>query len=156
MIGASDKSRAAILARIRQRQGRGASSRPSQAELEAVETYVARHPLGPLPPVEDDVVTRFRRRAEAMQSTTEAVDGMPDVPRAVARYLAAHGLAPTGCVWPRLGQLDWASAGLRLEPRAAEDRDAVGVTVGLPKRHAAKSEAPKDDLDSLIDALDNF
>jgi L-lactate dehydrogenase complex protein LldG len=128
VIGASDKARAAILARIRQRQGRGASSRPSPAELEAVETYVGRHPRGPLPPVEDDVVTRFRRRAEAMQSTTEVVDGMPDVPRAVARYLAAHGLTPTGCVWPRLGQLDWASAGLRLEPRAAEDRDAVGVT----------------------------
>ncbi|MGH8682986.1 MAG: LutC/YkgG family protein, partial [Burkholderiales bacterium] len=34
----------------------------------------------------------------------------------------------TGCVWPRLAPLDWASAGLRLEPRAAEDRDAVGVT----------------------------
>jgi len=105
MIGASDKARAAILARIRSRQGRGASSRPSQAELEAVETYVARHPLGPLPPVEDDVVTRFRRRAEAMQSTTEAVDGMPDVPGAVARYLQAHGLALTGCVWPRLARL---------------------------------------------------
>jgi len=35
-------------------------------------------------------------------------------------------------------------------------RDAVGAAVGLPKRHTAKSESPKDDLDSLIDALDNF
>jgi L-lactate dehydrogenase complex protein LldG len=128
VIGASDKARAAILARIRKRQGRGASSRPSPAELEAVETYVGRHPRGPLPLVADDVVTRFRHRAEAMQSTTEAVDGMPDVPRAVARYLDAHGLAREGCVWPRLAWLDWASAGLRFEPRAAEDRDAVGVT----------------------------
>lgn len=128
MIGASDKARAAILARIRKRQGRGASSRPSPAELEAVETYVRCHPRGPLPPVAEDVVTRFRRRAEAMQSTTEAVDGMPEVPGAVARYLDAHGLGRAGCVWPRLAWLDWASAGLRLEPRAAEDRDAVGVT----------------------------
>ena len=35
-------------------------------------------------------------------------------------------------------------------------RQAVGAAVGLPKRHAAKSNEPKDELDSLIDALDNF
>jgi NAD-dependent dihydropyrimidine dehydrogenase PreA subunit len=36
-------------------------------------------------------------------------------------------------------------------------RDAVGTTVGLPKRHSdSASSQPKDDLDSLIDALDNF
>jgi len=35
-------------------------------------------------------------------------------------------------------------------------REAVGASVGLPKRHAASSSEPKDELDSLIDALDNF
>jgi NAD-dependent dihydropyrimidine dehydrogenase PreA subunit len=35
-------------------------------------------------------------------------------------------------------------------------RQAVGASVGLPKRHTAKSDEPKDELDSLIDALDNF
>jgi NAD-dependent dihydropyrimidine dehydrogenase PreA subunit len=35
-------------------------------------------------------------------------------------------------------------------------RPAVGTSVGLPKRHAAQSEQAKDELDSLIDALDNF
>ncbi len=35
-------------------------------------------------------------------------------------------------------------------------RQAVGAIVGLPKRHAAQSEQAKDELDSLIDALDNF
>jgi NAD-dependent dihydropyrimidine dehydrogenase PreA subunit len=35
-------------------------------------------------------------------------------------------------------------------------RQTVGMTVGLPKRHAAKTDEPKDELDSLIDALDNF
>jgi len=36
-------------------------------------------------------------------------------------------------------------------------RQAVGATVGLPKRHeATTANAPKDELDSLIDALDNF
>ncbi len=127
-IGDSDGARREILARIRRGQGRGAASRPSQAELAAVQTYVAAHPRGPLPPVEDDLVARFRARAEAMQSTTEMVERRADVPAAAARYLAAQGLPNTGCVWPALAALDWAGAGLALEARGAEDRDAVGVT----------------------------
>jgi NAD-dependent dihydropyrimidine dehydrogenase PreA subunit len=35
-------------------------------------------------------------------------------------------------------------------------RQAVGATVGLPKRHEQAAIQPKDELDSLIDALDNF
>jgi NAD-dependent dihydropyrimidine dehydrogenase PreA subunit len=35
-------------------------------------------------------------------------------------------------------------------------RQAVGTSVGLPKRHSAETNEPKDELDSLIDALDNF
>jgi NAD-dependent dihydropyrimidine dehydrogenase PreA subunit len=35
-------------------------------------------------------------------------------------------------------------------------RQAVGATVGLPKRHESKGADTKDELDSLIDALDNF
>jgi L-lactate dehydrogenase complex protein LldG len=124
----SDRARAAILARIRERQGRGAASHPSQAELEAIETYVARHPAGPLPEIADDVVARFRARAESMQSTTDRVAALAEVPAAVARYLRVNGLPLAGCVWPRLAGLDWAGAGLALEPRAASDRDAVGVT----------------------------
>ena len=128
-IGASDRARAAILARIRDRQGRGAASRPSQAELEAIETYIARHPAGPLPEVEDDVVARFRARAESMQSTTDRVARARRRCRRRSRsYLKANGLPLAGCVWPRLAALDWAGAGLALEPRAAADRDAVGVT----------------------------
>jgi L-lactate dehydrogenase complex protein LldG len=127
-IGASDAARKEILARIRAAQGRGASSRPSQAEIDAVETYIAAHPRGPLPDVADDLVARFRARAEAMQSTTEMVERLADVPATAARYLAANGLPRTGCVWPALGGLDWRGAGLALEARGAEDRDAVGVT----------------------------
>jgi L-lactate dehydrogenase complex protein LldG len=127
-IATSDRARAAILGRIRDRQGRGASSRPSQAELEAIETYVSRHPAGPLPEIADDVVARFRGRAESMQSTTDRVAALADVPAAVAKYLQANGLPLAGCVWPGLAALDWAGAGLALEPRAAHDRDAVGVT----------------------------
>ena len=104
-LATSDRARAAILARIRDRQGRGAASRPSQAELEAIETYVARHPAGPLPAIGDDVVTWFRARAESMQSTTERVATTAAVPAAVARYLKANGLPLAGCVWPRLAAL---------------------------------------------------
>jgi len=35
-----------------------------------------------------------------------------------------------------------------------DGRDAVGLTVGIPKRQANKVQEPKDDLDNLMDALD--
>lgn len=127
-IGGSDAARREILARIRAAHGRGASSRPSRAEVEAVETYVARHPRGPLPAIDEDLVACFRSRAEAMQSTTELVARLADAPAAAARYLASGGLPRAGCVWPALAGLDWAGAGLQLAARGAEDRDLVGVT----------------------------
>jgi NAD-dependent dihydropyrimidine dehydrogenase PreA subunit len=36
----------------------------------------------------------------------------------------------------------------------ADGRAAVGLTVGIPKRQAHKKDAPKDDLDKLMDSLD--
>jgi ferredoxin len=36
----------------------------------------------------------------------------------------------------------------------ADGRQAVGATVGLPKRQDKSDAKPKDDLDSLIDSLD--
>jgi L-lactate dehydrogenase complex protein LldG len=122
-LSARDK----ILARIRKAQGRG-GSRPSQAELEAVETYLRAHPRGTLPKVEADLVARFRARAEATQCTTEEVIRAADIPQAVARYLSAGKLPAAGCVWPQLADLDWKGAGLALEPRGAKDDDPVGVT----------------------------
>src|SRR3989475_199377 len=124
-------SREKILARIRKAQG-GGGSRPSQAELEAVETYLRAHPRGTLPPVGADLVARFRARAEAMQSTTEEVAAEADVPAAVARYLKGGGLPLAGCTWPQLAHLDWKGAGLALEPRAANGDDAVGEGQAAP------------------------
>jgi L-lactate dehydrogenase complex protein LldG len=120
-------SRDRILARIRKAQGRGAS-RPSQAELQAIETYLRAHPRGTLPKVEGDLVARFRARAESMQSTTEEVAGEGEVPAAVARYLKAASLPPSGCVWPQLAHLEWKAAGLALEAHGAGADDALGVT----------------------------
>jgi hypothetical protein len=36
----------------------------------------------------------------------------------------------------------------------ADGRQAVGLTVGIPKRQADKVQGPKDDLDQLMDSLD--
>jgi len=126
-IGNSNDARAKIFGRIRKAQGRG-SSRPSQAEQEAVQTYLGAHPRGPMPEIAGDLVVRFRAKAESMQSTTEEVAREADVPEALARYLRANGLPLSGCVWPLLARLDWKSAGLDLAPRAAQGDDPVGVT----------------------------
>ncbi|MDX1374881.1 MAG: lactate utilization protein C, partial [Burkholderiales bacterium] len=53
---------------------------------------------------------------------------LEDAPAALRRYLDAHGLPASGCVWPALAALDWAGAGLALAARAARDEDAAGVT----------------------------
>jgi NAD-dependent dihydropyrimidine dehydrogenase PreA subunit len=37
-----------------------------------------------------------------------------------------------------------------------DGRQAVGLTVGIPKRQAEKPQGPKDDLDKLMDALDEL
>jgi NAD-dependent dihydropyrimidine dehydrogenase PreA subunit len=37
-----------------------------------------------------------------------------------------------------------------------DGREAVGLTVGIPKRQAGKAQGPKDDLDKLMDALDGL
>ncbi|MCI0455653.1 MAG: ferredoxin family protein [Gemmataceae bacterium] len=37
-----------------------------------------------------------------------------------------------------------------------DGRDAVGMSVGIPKRQADKPQQPRDDLDNLIDALDDL
>lgn len=125
-----DKSTAArsrILSKIRRAQGRGAS-RPSEAELEAVETYLRAHPRGPAPRVAEELVARLRARAESMQTTTDLVADWPEVPDAVARYLQANGLPTAGCVWPQLARLDWRGAGLDLAGREARGEDLLGVT----------------------------
>jgi L-lactate dehydrogenase complex protein LldG len=120
-------SRETILAKIRRLQGRGGNA-PSPAETEQLETYLKRHPRGPLPEVGGDLIARFRAKAEAASSTTDRVGSEREVPAAVARYLEAHKLPKNGCVWPSLAQLEWQGAGLALEARAANGEDLVGVT----------------------------
>ncbi len=44
----------------------------------------------------------------------------------------------------------------RDEQLIAAGRDAVGIAVAVPKRHADKLDDPKDELDNLIDQLDDL
>ena len=120
-------SREDILAEIRRRQGHGGAS-PQAAEREQLQTYLRAHPRGPLPEVSGDLAARFCTRAEASASTCDRVAAMVEAPAAVARYLEAHRLPTSGCVWPSLAGLDWKAAGLELEPRAARAEDMIGVT----------------------------
>lgn len=126
-IGKSDAARKAILGRIRRAQGHGGTA-PSGDERAEVETYIRAHPRGPIPRVEDDIVVRFRARAESMQTTTDMVESMGDAPAAAARFLKAGRLPMTGCVWPQIAHLDWRGAGFDLAARAAVADDLIGVT----------------------------
>ena len=120
-------SREDILAAIRRRQEHGRAS-PSLAERQQLQEYLRAHPRGPMPQISEDLVERFRAHAEASASSCERVSVLEEVPPAVARFLDAHRLPKSGCVWPRLAALDWHAAGLSLEPRAAGGDDMVGVT----------------------------
>lgn len=120
-------ARERILERIRRAQHRGGGA-PGADEQDLVRTYLRAHPRGPLPALDRDLVERFRARAAALASTVDAVANERDAPGAVARYLDAHKLARSGCVWPRLAALDWRGAGLALDARAAVGADAIGVT----------------------------
>jgi hypothetical protein len=44
----------------------------------------------------------------------------------------------------------------RDEQLVAAGREAVGMTVGMPKRNPAQADEPKDELDNLIDELDEL
>ena len=128
----SSRARGNILSRVRRAQGRGAgiadpADIPS-AEREALASYLRARPRGPLPPVGADTVGHFRERAAVMQSTTDRVADWDSVPAAVARYLADRNLPARGCVWPSIGDCDWASAGIAVEARGAVDKDLIGIT----------------------------
>lgn len=119
-------ARQAIFQRIRTAHRRPAQA--TEAELNAVQDYLRRHPEGPRPALGADLVEHFKAQALRMSDTVEQVAAMADVPTAVARYLAGIGVAPAAIAWQTLSGLDWAAAGLAVECRPPVDRDLVGIT----------------------------
>jgi L-lactate dehydrogenase complex protein LldG len=119
-------ARRSILARIRAAQGRDAA--PAPHEREAVADYLARHPQGPRPAIEGDLVAHFVEQAKKMATTVDEVTQLADVPAAAARYLASLDLQTQAVAWQSLERFDWTGAGLSVEFRKPEDRDLVGLT----------------------------
>ncbi|NIE64892.1 lactate utilization protein C [Burkholderia sp. Ax-1719] len=119
-------ARRSILARIRAAQGRDAA--PAPHEREAAADYLARHPQGPRPVIEGNLVAHFVEQAKKMATTVDEVTQLADVPAAAVRYLASLGLPTQAVAWQTLESFDWTGAGLSVEFRKPEDRDLVGLT----------------------------
>ena len=126
-------ARDAVFASIRKALGRGG---PDDAALARARTYLAARTQGPRPAMPADLVTRFVERATDMASTVERIGALGEVPAAVARYLDGLALPPAleaqkshqGVCWPSLAALDWAGAGLAVEPRPTTGHDRLGIT----------------------------
>jgi L-lactate dehydrogenase complex protein LldG len=119
-------ARRAIFSRIRKAQNR--PDQPTQAERDAVQDYLQRHPVGPRPDIGQDLVKRFREQALRMTDTVDEVETVAEVPAAAAKYLDSIGVEKNAIAWRTLTGLPWADAGLQLEFRKPRNEDMVGIT----------------------------
>jgi L-lactate dehydrogenase complex protein LldG len=119
-------ARRAIFSRIRKAQSR--PDQPTQAERDAVQDYLQRHPVGPRPDIGQDLVKRFREQALRMTDTVDEVETVAEVPAAAAKYLDSIGVEKNAIAWKTLTGLPWADAGLQLEFRKPRNEDMVGIT----------------------------
>jgi L-lactate dehydrogenase complex protein LldG len=115
-----------ILSRIRTAQGR--SGTPDAQERAAVAAHLGAHPEGPRPGSAADAIAGFSACALKLSTTVDQVGGMADVPQAIARYLEQNNLPKNAVCWPELFELEWEAAGIKVEARAAEGSDLVGIT----------------------------
>ncbi len=118
-------SRDAVLTRIRQRLGRPSAS---VADRAAVETRIASRARGPLPVFSADLATRFREKAMSLASTVDGPVPSAEAPMVIARYLEEQKLTRRAVCWPGLENMNWAAAGMEVEPRAARADDLIGIT----------------------------
>lgn len=115
-----------ILDRIRTRLAVGAQGITERRAR--VEAHIAARQRSPQPQPSSDPVSSFRERVLKLASTCDRVANAREVPAAVARYLAGHGLPARAVCWPALSAVDWSGAALAVEARAARGDDAVGIT----------------------------
>lgn len=103
------RARENILARIGKARGPDAAV--------DVDDVVRRHPRGPIPPLEKDLVKRFNEQATRLASDVMPATTLTDVPKIIAGYLRERQLPLKGVCWPSLAALDWRGAGLDIAPR---------------------------------------
>ena len=126
-------ARDAILGRVRVALGK---TDADATALAAARRYVDARAQGPRPRLAADLRLRFLQRATDMESTVEAIAKRQAIPAAVARYVKALDLPPAlaaqkslrGVCWPEFADLDWAGAGLAIEPRPTRGDDRLGIT----------------------------
>ena len=114
-----------ILDRIRMQTGRRA---PFHMRMDAVTEHLKLRPVSARPRIDNDLAARFKRMADQLSMTSTEVASMAQVPAAVAAYLESGRLASTAVCWPQVAQLDWQSAGIAVQARAARESDLVGIT----------------------------
>jgi L-lactate dehydrogenase complex protein LldG len=119
-------ARQAIFSRIRKAQNR--PDQPTEAERDAVQDYLMRHPAGPRPDIGQDLVKRFTEQALRMADTVDEVASLSDVPAAAVRYLDSIGVAKSAIAWKTLTGLTWSDAGVQVEFRKPVNEDLVGIT----------------------------
>jgi L-lactate dehydrogenase complex protein LldG len=122
-------ARTNILARIRGAQGKPGDE-PTAADLERIRAVIANPVTGPQPAFAHppDLLVQFLKECDRVGTTHAQVASDADIPREVARYLAATGLEPRVVSWGEYAGLDWASAGVAFEARPAHRDDRTGLT----------------------------
>jgi L-lactate dehydrogenase complex protein LldG len=117
-------AREKILGKIRNAQMNATAG----ARTETVTSHLALHPRGPLPPLPDNLIARFKERAIKLSSDVLETNDKMEVPALLANYLSERKLPVSGVCWPSLAGLRWSVVGLDMQSRPAKNHDLVGVT----------------------------
>lgn len=130
----NDDARSDILDRIKAAVGAGREPGDAAERARTLEGRVtASREIGVRATMPEDLVTRFRARAEANLITVHALASPADIPAAVAKILAQSNMAPDISVAPSLRDLAWPatmavqSAKARITEKLTVSRAAAGI-----------------------------
>jgi len=94
----------------------------------AIDTHIAAHPRGPLPPRPDDLIATFKQRALLLSSDILQAHNLAAVPAMLAAYLKQRALPTHGVCWPALTSFNWSASDLDIQARPAHGKDLLGIT----------------------------